>query len=107
MKDALGVLAIEVPVDEKPVPVDAAVPGVGFPLESEEIGNAAIAKTLAGVETDLDLGLIQPTAVLGRRMHGQSVPERRSEFITPPVRQGLFAMDIESVDHQVDRPRQR
>ena len=107
MKDALSVLAIEVPLDEKPIPVDATVPGGGFPLESGEIGNAAISETLAGVETDLDFGLIQPTAVLRRMMHGQAAPERRPEFITPPVRQGFSAMDIEIVEYQVDGPRQR
>ena len=107
MKDALSVLAIEVPLDEKPIPVDAAVPGGGFPFELGEIGNAAIPKALAGVKTNLDLGLIQPTAVLRRMMHGQTAPERRPEFMTPPIRQGLLAMDIEIVEHQVDRPRQR
>jgi hypothetical protein len=38
-------------------------------------------------------------------MHGQTVPECRPEFIFPPVRQGLFAMDIEIVDDQVDGAR--
>ena len=42
MEDALSVKAIEVPLDEKPIPVDAAVLGGGFPFESGEIGNAAI-----------------------------------------------------------------
>jgi hypothetical protein len=28
-------------------------------------------------------------------MYGQAAPERRSEFITPPVRQGFPAVDVE------------
>jgi hypothetical protein len=41
MEDALSVLAIEAPPDEKPIPVDEATLGGGFPLEPAEIGNAA------------------------------------------------------------------
>jgi hypothetical protein len=33
MKDALSVLAVEVPLDEQSIPVDTAVPGGGFALE--------------------------------------------------------------------------
>src|SRR6202165_4357258 len=37
-----------------------------------------------------------------RVMHGQTAPQRRSEFIPPPVGEGFSAVDVEIVDHQVD-----
>jgi hypothetical protein len=40
-----------------------------------------------------------------RVMDGQPAPQRCSEFITPPVRQGFSAVDVEIVDHQVDGSR--
>jgi hypothetical protein len=43
MKDMLSVLAVEVPPDEQPIPVDTAVPGGGFLLELGEIGKATMA----------------------------------------------------------------
>ena len=65
MKDTLGVVATEVPVDPEPVSVDAVVPGGCFPLALAEIGNAAFSEALAGVQADPDLGLIQPASCFG------------------------------------------
>src|ERR1700674_2425452 len=45
---------------------------------------------------------MQPASMFRRVMHGQTAPQRRSEFIPPPVGEGFSAVDVEIVDHQVD-----
>jgi hypothetical protein len=51
-------------VDFYAAAIDSPVPGSGFFVQSGQACDASFSQALAAEETDLDLGLVQPTAVL-------------------------------------------
>src|ERR1035437_1562888 len=61
----------EPPVDGDLITVHSPVPGPGFPPQVAERGDSSLAQTLPGEQADLNLGLIQPTAVFRRVMDGR------------------------------------
>jgi hypothetical protein len=62
-----------------------------------------MAQTLSREDPDFDLCLIQPTAVSGRVVDGESIPDVGRHFRTKGIRQRFAAMDIQVVQHQMDR----
>jgi hypothetical protein len=59
-----GLSAVESPVDFHPAAIGAPVPCPGFSGQTGQVCDPALPQTLAGEQTDLDLRLVQPAAVL-------------------------------------------
>src|SRR6266849_3019521 len=55
------------PSDFGPLTIHSSIPRTALPSEGGEVRNPAGPEALAGEEADLDLGLIQPTAVFRRQ----------------------------------------
>src|ERR1035437_1460630 len=87
------------------MPIDLAVPGVGLPSQDAEGGNSGLAQALPGKQADLDFRLVQPTPMPGRVMDGEAVPDRVAPFLSEIVGEGLPAMDIQVIHHQVNLAR--
>lgn len=58
MQFPAGLLAREIPVDGSAFVVDPAVPGVDFAAQRSQIGDSALAKTLAAKQARFDLDLV-------------------------------------------------
>src|SRR5579863_4835161 len=80
---------------------------MGFPSEDGQAGNSPTTPTLPGEQTDLDFRLIQPTAMFGRVVDRQAFPESVAPFLSEIVGEGLPAMNVEIVHHDVNRSRRR
>ena len=104
---ATGGTAVELPVDLDAVAIHPPVPGFRLLTQSFEIRNSSAAQTLPREDPDLDLRLIEPTAMSGRVVSGEPIPDLCGHFRAERIRQGLPAMDVEVVHHQVDRFRLR
>src|SRR5487761_581470 len=100
-----GVAPGELPVDLDAGAVHLPIPCPRFPLEREQVGNSALAKTLPGIQTNLDLRLIQPTAVLRCIVHRQAVPQVTALLLSVGVGEGLAAMNGQVVHDQVNGSR--
>jgi len=87
------------------MPIDLVVPGAGLPPQDAQGGNSALAQALLGKQADLDFRLVQPTPMLGRVMDREAVPDRAAPFLSEIVGEGLPAMDIQVIHHQVDLSR--
>ena len=71
--------------------VHATAPSLSLFPQRSPISDPALAQALPRKQTDRDLGLIQPTAVLGGLVHGEPIPQPAS---------GLFA---EAFHHRLAR----
>src|SRR6266700_3653863 len=94
-----GSLAVELPVDLGAVAIDSAIPGKGFAAQGFEVGNAPVAKALAGINTDFDFGLIEPASMDGCVVDREPAPDFTADLFAEEVYQGLATMDIEIVEH--------
>ena len=56
--------------------IHAAAPSPRFSLQRDSISDSATTQALPRKETDRDLRLVQPTAMLGRVMDREAVPDR-------------------------------
>ena len=70
----LGVHSAKLPVDSNSRAVHLPIPGVRFSLKQGQIRDPAFSQALAGEETDLNLRLVEPTAVLRRVVDPQAAP---------------------------------
>lgn len=52
-------------------------------------------QALSREDTDFDLGLIQPTAVCGRVMDGEAIPDFGGHFCAKDIGQRFAAMDVQ------------
>src|SRR3982751_4293037 len=52
---------------------------------------------------DFDLRLVQPAAVRGRVVDGEAIPDFGCHFRAKGIRQRFAAMDVQVVQHQMDR----
>ena len=75
MKFPSSLFAREVPLDGGSVAVGAAVPRPHLVLQCGQVTNSAFTQALAAEHADFDLGLVEPTAVLGRVMDCEAVPQ--------------------------------
>ena len=92
-----GSSAVEPPVNRDAIAVHAAVPCFRLPAPQFERGDPATSQTLAREEPDFDLGLVEPTAVSGRVMDGEAIPDLGRHFRAEDVGQHLAPMDVEVV----------
>ena len=67
--------------------VDAALPGLNFAAQYRQVTDSALSQTLAAEQAHFDLGLVQPTAVLGCVMHCEAVPQQASQLFAIPLHQ--------------------
>jgi hypothetical protein len=58
---------------------------------------------LAGEQADLDLGLIEPTAVFRRLVNGETVPQFGPLLDAKVIQESLGAVDIQVIHDEVDR----
>jgi hypothetical protein len=80
---------------------------VDFTSKGIQIGNSALAETLAGKEADLDFRLIQPTTVFRSVMHRETIPYLASVVETKVIGECLAAVNVQVVHHQVNGLRGR
>src|SRR5689334_742171 len=95
---------VEAPVGAGAGAIDAAIPGAGFAAPGGEVRDSAAAQALAREQTDFELRLVEPTAVEGRVVHGKALPQLAAGLRAIAVGQGLAAVNIEIVHHQVNGP---
>jgi hypothetical protein len=81
MKFPSSVLAGEVPFDGSAVAVKATVPSLDFVLQSGQMADSAFSQALTAEQADFDLGLVEPTAMLGRVMDSEAVPQQAAQFL--------------------------
>src|SRR5271157_2250324 len=96
-----GLPAIEFPVDPDMMAIHAAVPCARLFAKGAKSPDPALAQALPGEQADLDLRLIQPTAMLGRVVNREAIPQPASGLVAKPFYQRLPRMRAEVVHHQV------
>src|SRR6266511_5504256 len=89
-----GIPARELPADAGPRAVRSGVPGPRFPLQVPQLTDAAGAETLASDQAEFDFGLVEPTPVLRRGVHGQPPPQRPPDLGPQMGDQGFLAMGV-------------
>jgi hypothetical protein len=94
--------AVKLPGDLGASAIDPAIPGSSFPSQSREVRDSSGAGALPQADADFDFNLIEPASVSRRVVHGEPVPDFAPGLGAVPVRQGLAAMRIQVVHHQVD-----
>ena len=82
--------------------IHATAPSSGLLPQSSSISDPAWAEALPRKQTDGDLGLVQPTAVLGRVVHRESVPQPGSHLLAKASDHCLAGMRTQIVQHQMD-----
>ena len=83
--------------------VGFGVPGSGFALQDGKGRDSSFTEALPSEKADLNLGLIQPTAVFGRVMDRQPVPEFGTFLFPEVVGKSFGAMDAQIIHDQIDR----
>jgi hypothetical protein len=74
MKFPSNALAGEGPFDRIAVALKAAVPNPDFVLQASQIDNSTSPQALATEQTDLNLGTVGTTAMLGRAIDSGAYP---------------------------------
>jgi hypothetical protein len=72
-----------------------------MPTQNFEVGNAPFPETLLGEDADFNFRLIEPTAVSGRVVHGESFPDLASQLHIVQIGQGFARMAAEIVHYEV------
>ena len=75
MEFPTGLFPCEVPFDGGVVAIEATAPGEYFATEGGDVRNSPSAQALTAKQTHFDLGLVEPTAMLGRVMDSEAVPQ--------------------------------
>ena len=94
--------SVEGPVDFDSIAVHAAVPGATLTPQSFQIGDPPGAEALAGEQTNFDFRLIEPASVRGRVMHREAIPDLTAELYPIEICEGVAAVDIQVIHHQVN-----
>ena len=87
--------------------VHATAPSLSFLPQRNSICDTASAQALPRKQTDGDLGLVQPIAMLRSVVHGEPVPQPATRFLAKTFHQSLACMRAQMVHHQVDDLRLR
>jgi len=77
--------AVEPPIDLYLLAVDPAVPGSRFAAQRRQVRDAPLAQTLPREQADLDLRLIQPTAMGRRVVRSETVPDLAAELLAAQI----------------------
>jgi len=80
---------------------------IGQQLARPLISDPTAAQALPRKQTDCDFGLVQPTAVFGRGVHGKSVPQPAARLLAKAFHHCLAGMRTEIVQDQMDGVRLR
>src|SRR5271165_369288 len=97
MQFPTGLFACELPVDGGAVAVDAALPSMNFAAQRRQVTDSALSQTLAAEQAHFDLGLVKPTAVPGRVMRREAVPQQGSQLFAIPVHQRLATVRVQVI----------
>jgi hypothetical protein len=62
--------------------------------QGPQISDPALAEALASVQADFEFRLIEPTAVDGRVMNGEPIPNRPALLLPEPVNQALQVCEL-------------
>jgi len=92
----------ELPFDGDPIAVCAPIPGVGLTAQLANVSKPAPSQALSAEETDLHLGLIQPTSMSGRVVHRKAIPQPSTHLLPKAIGQGLAGMGAQIVDDQMN-----
>src|SRR5450756_1576101 len=76
---------VEIPVDFQLGAIGAMIPSSHFAPQLFEAAHAALPQTLSRHHTDLDFCLVQPTAMHGRVVQGEAIPQLFADFDSVPV----------------------
>src|SRR5271157_2037771 len=87
--------------------IDAAAPSPSFLLQRDSIFDSALAQALPGKETDRDLGLVEPTAVLGGVVRRKPIPQPAPGLLAKAFHHRLAGMRTQIVQHQMNGVRLR
>ena len=77
----------KVPFDSGAVAVDAALPSLNFSAQCRQGSDSAPSQALPTEQTHFDLRLIEPTAVLGRVMNGEALPQQAAQLFSVALRE--------------------
>ena len=81
--------------------VQSAVPSPDVSAQCFQIGDSFFAEALPRQEANCDFRLIQPTAVNGRVVDGEALPDLAADRCAEQVCQRFRAMNVEVVQHQI------
>ena len=90
-----------------PVRINSCQPSARLLTNQLNGSKAPTAKTLTTEEADLNLGLIEPTAMLGSVVNSEAAPNVSTPLFTIMIDQGLAAVNVEVVQDKVDGQRPR
>jgi hypothetical protein len=90
-------------VDLNANPIHLPIPSARFPSQDFQGWNPASAQTLPGEQADLNFRLVQPAPMLRRVKNREAFPESGAQFLPEKVGEGLPAMDVQIVHHEMDR----
>src|SRR6266536_4237543 len=82
--------------------VHTRTPPLSLTPQRNPISDPAVAEALPRIQADRDLGLVQPTAVLGGVVHRKSLPQPASGLLAKAFHHRLAGMRTQVVQHQMD-----
>jgi hypothetical protein len=87
------------------IAVHLTVPGARFAFQDAQRGGPSFSQALAAKHADLDLGLVQPTPLLGGVVDPQAAPKALAGFLAEVVGERLAAVDVQVVHDHINRKR--
>src|SRR6266567_4289666 len=87
--------------------IHAAAPRPSLSPQRSPISDPALAQALPRKQTDRDLGLVQPTAVLGGVVHPKPIPQPASGLLAKAFHHRLAGVRTQIVQHHMDGIRLR
>ena len=82
--------------------IHTPTPGLGCFAQRDSISDPAPAHALAREQTDRNLGLIQPTSMLGRVVDRESTPQPAPGLLAEPFHDRLAGVRTQIVQHQMN-----
>ena len=82
--------------------VQPTAPGLRFSAQRNAIADAMAAQALLRKQTDRELGLVEPTAVLGGVVHGKPIPQPSPGLLATAFPHRLARVRTQIVQHQMD-----
>ena len=85
------------------MPVQSAVPSPDVRAECRQIGDSSFAEAMPRQGPNCDFRLIQPTTVNRRVVSREAIPDLAADLCAEQICQRFWAMNIEVVQHQMNR----
>jgi hypothetical protein len=95
-------LSCELPLDGDLVAVCAAIPGFGLAAQGEDIPDPAFSEALAAEETNLDLGLVEPTSMLWGVVDSKAFPQPAPVLFAESLHQRFAGMGAQVIHDQMN-----